>query len=242
MMNYMRSEQYRLVRKKGLYVLLAICLGLFAFHAYISIRIYQMETDFHRHIYYGMLLAMSGLAAPFISIAFSRLLTGKDNAVLKQEVAFGVSRSSVFFTKFALTLLVFSAVYGAIVFLGNFFGNGWLPAEGSRSSVFLVSAGNMLPVIISAFALSYVLNLFGVGSGLISLIILGTYFLSGDIVHFMFSLQPAGDPISKFLPSSLLETAMESSSFSLFCWGMGTLFTVLYLAVGLQMFKGKDIK
>ena len=109
MINYMKSECYRLLRKKGSYVTGLICYLLIIAAAAVLTFFEQFDPNFPyatTRFFYSNVIS-GGLLIVIVGLLFNSALTGKDMSLIKQSVSFGISRNIIFWSKLILTLNYF---------------------------------------------------------------------------------------------------------------------------------------
>ena len=114
MINYMKSEIYRILRKKSTYLLpLGILLFLFAM---LGLTWYNGLTDplgRYNNTQFIYMFSQHSFFVPLVGMPFLvNLLFGGEfqNGTLKNALSYGVGRPSVYFGKF-----IISALYGALI-------------------------------------------------------------------------------------------------------------------------------
>src|SRR5690625_3014125 len=104
MMNYMKSERYRLMRKKSLHITTVICLVLITAAAAVLYFSGQYESSFPyatSSFFYSNVIGNTALIL-IVALLFNLALTGKDMSLIKQSVSFGISRNTIFWSKLIL--------------------------------------------------------------------------------------------------------------------------------------------
>ncbi|MBQ3512319.1 MAG: ABC transporter permease [Lachnospiraceae bacterium] len=134
MMNYMKSELYRIWRSKGIYLLIGGCmilmlamnLVLWAFGKSYDFFTYATTKFSFSMLETGMQTAF------FITLMISCMIFGDEykHRTFSNVTAFGYSKMTVFFSKWMITLFV-SAI-GLVLVVGTLLGSGWLLLEHSN--------------------------------------------------------------------------------------------------------------
>src|SRR5690625_784512 len=121
MMNYMKSEIYRLLRKKGLHMTSLICFLLITAAAFVLYFTDQNEPNFPyaTSLFFYSNVISGGILILIIAFLFNLALTGKDMSLIKQSISFGISRNTIFWSKLILTLsyFLFICVIGLLLMI-----------------------------------------------------------------------------------------------------------------------------
>src|SRR5690625_5233248 len=125
MINYLKSELYRLLHKKSLHLTSIICFLLILAAGLVLSYLPKVDPSFPyatSPFFYSNVIS-SGVLILIVGLLFNIALTGKDITVIKQSVAFGISRKVIFWSKLLLTLGYFIIVcligIGLMVVLGE---------------------------------------------------------------------------------------------------------------------------
>lgn len=154
MIRYIKSELYRVVHSKGIYLFAGICLAMMLAVNLILAYFRGKEPSFA----YGNTAFAFGMLGGFMQpIFFLTLLMGclvfadeYKNKTIMNSIAFGYSRLTVYFGKLAVALIV-SAVL-LVLLLGIFIGSGMLLLEDSGTEVLfnlLKGFGACIPILIT---------------------------------------------------------------------------------------------
>lgn len=154
MIKYIKSELYRVVHSKGVYLLAGICLSMMLAVNLILAYFRGKEPSFA----YGNTAFAFGMLGGFMQpIFFLTLLMGclifadeYKNKTIMNSIAFGFSRLTVYFGKLAVALIV--SVTLLALLLGIFIGSGMLLLENSGTEVLcnlLKGFGACIPIFIT---------------------------------------------------------------------------------------------
>ncbi|APC47720.1 ABC transporter permease [Virgibacillus halodenitrificans] len=248
MINYVKSENYRLLRKKGLYItsivsLLLITAAAFVLHFLGENEInfpYATSTFFYSNVIAGSLLII------IVAFVFNQSLTGKDISVIKQSVSFGVSRNTIFWAKLLLPLcyFLFLCVIGLLLMI--VLGENLLFSEGNSIGNFLLASLNMLPLILGAYFIIHILKMLKVGDLYTLILLLIVFMFSGDLLRLLFRPVSGLQEVYKYAPSSLLnENLMDfmdhGAALDYRYWVVGMLISVASLSLGARRFAKQNI-
>src|SRR5699024_2685830 len=189
MMNYLKSEQYRLIRKKPLHLMSIIACTLIIAFAFVLDYFGRNEAGFpYATQYFFYSNVVNGGVLLFIIILFVNIsLTGKDLTTVKQSLSFGISRTTIFWSKLAVTFIYFLLLCLIGIVLMTVLVETLLAAdEASFLHSFLIACVNMFPIVFSVFMLVHVLQMNQVNMMYTIIAIAVIYSASEGIVHLMF--------------------------------------------------------
>lgn len=110
MINYMKSEYYRLLRKKGVHVTSVLCLLLVVAAAAVLGNFDKIDPSFPygtSNFFYSNVIA-SGVLITIIGVIYNSALTNKeDTSLIKQSISFGISRNTIFWSKLIIRISYF---------------------------------------------------------------------------------------------------------------------------------------
>lgn len=248
MINYLKSERYRLMRKHILHLTCAICCALIIVAAFVLDFFGRNEVDFPyatSFFFYGNVIG--GFVVIFIiSLLVNGSLTGKDLALLKQSVSFGISRNTIFWSKLMMTLGYFLllCLIGMILMIG--LGETLFPNDAQTLRSFLLASVNMFPLVVSGFILIHVLKMCRIGDVYTVIIVLIVYMMSDRIVNVMFRRIDGLNELHKWTPSALLnENMMQYVEYTVMFdwkyWIVGMVISLIVLPLGIIVFRKQDI-
>lgn len=248
MINYLKSENYRLLRKKSLYItsgvsfllIIAAALILYFSGVYDASFPYANSAFFYANVIGNNLLIL------LVAFLFNLALTGKDMALIKQSVSFGVSRNTIFWSKLILTLGYFLVicVLGMVLMVG--LGENIFLKEEQTISNFLIASFNMLPIVLSGFFMIHALKLMKVGQLYIILILLFIYSFSGDVLRLLLKPIASLDQLYKYAPSAqfnqnLMSYMEQTTQLEVNYWITGIVISVIVLLIGAKKFSKQNI-
>ncbi|MGM8365650.1 ABC transporter permease [Virgibacillus sp. W0181] len=248
MINYMKSENYRLLRKKGLYMTSAIGLLLITAAALVLHLFGEYEQNFPyatSAFFYANVIG-SNILILLIAFLFNLALTGKDISLIKQSISFGISRSTIFWSKLILTLSYFLFICCIGLFLMIALGENLLASEEKSISNFLIASFNMLPIVLSGFFMIHMLKMIKVGDVYVVVILFFFYIFSGDLLRVLLRGIPGIDEVFKYAPSTQLDENLMNfmdmaAGFDYRYWVTGIVISVLSLLIGARKFAKQNI-
>lgn len=248
MINYMKSENYRFLRKKGLYITSVIGLMLITAAAIVLYLSGEYERDFPyaTSLFFYANVIGSNILILIIAFLFNSALTGRDMSVVKQSISFGVSRSTIFWSKLILTLSYFLllCVIGLLLMIG--LGETLLESEEQSIRNFLTASFNMLPIVLSGFFMIHMLKMLRVGDVYIIVMLLVFFVFSGDLLRMLLRPITGLDGLYKYAPDSLLNENLMSfmdheAQFDFRYWVVGIVISVISLLIGAKRFAKQNI-
>lgn len=248
MINYLKSEQYRLMRKKTLHITSIICLLLIIAAAAVLYYAQKADANFPyttTRFFYMNVIGNGGLII-IVSSIYNFSLTGKDTALLKSAVSFGISRHTIFWSKLLMTLSYFILI--SIVGIGLMIGLGETLMTSDDQSIkdFLIAIVNMLPIIFSAFFLIHSLKMLKVGEVYIFMLMVLIFMFSGDLLRILFRSFTSLNEVYKYAPDTLLNENLlnfmnHTIQFSYQHWITGVVVSVIVLLIGVSGFSKQTV-
>jgi len=244
----MKSENYRLLRKKSLYITSIIGLTLITAAAIILYLSGEFEQNFPyaTSLFFYMNVIDSKVLILIVAFLFNMLLTGKDMFLTKHAVSFGVSRNMIFWTKLFLTLsyFLFLCLIGLLLMIG--LGENLLESEEQSIRNFLTASFNMLPIVLSGFFLIHMLKILRVGDVYIIVILLFFFVFSGDLLRMLLRPISALEEMYRYAPSALLsENSIKfmnlQAQFDYHYCVVGVVISVVSLLIGAKIFARQNI-
>lgn len=248
MINYWKSEQYRLMRKNTLHLTSIICCALIIVAAFVLDYFGRNEVGFPyatNFFFYGNVIG-GGIIIFIIALLVNGSLTGKDLSLLKQSVSFGISRNTIFWSKLMITLGYFLLLcfIGILLMVG--LGETLFPNDAQVLRSFLLACVSMFPLVVSGFFLIQVLKMNRIGDAYTVIIVLIVYTMSDRIVNLIFRRIEGLDELYKWTPSALLNENIlkymeHTVTFDWKSWIVGMVISLIVLPLGIRVFNRKDI-
>ncbi|GKV69752.1 hypothetical protein NCCP2716_22500 [Sporosarcina sp. NCCP-2716] len=248
MMNYMKSEQYRLLRKKSLHLTSLVCLALIAAAAAVLAYFQRTDPTFPygtASFYYSNLLGGTVLVLIVIFL-FNSSLTGRDTDVLKNAVSFGIRRSTIYWSKLLLTLGYFLIISVVGVALMIALGETMLATDSGSVRNFLTALGNMAPIALSAFFFIHSMKMMKVGDVYVFIVLLVVYGFSGYLLRIGAQKLDAFRTLYDYAPDTLLGQNMmafmgQTVQFNAACWVTGVILSAAAIVIGVTKFSKQTI-
>ena len=248
MINYMKSEYYRLLRKKGLHFTSLICFLLIAAAAAVLYYFEQYDPNFlygTSKFYYSNVIG-GGLLIVIVGVLFNLALTGKDMSLLKQSISFGISRKMIFWSKLILTLSYFMFICVVGILLMIALGENLLNIDNQSVRNFLIASVNMAPLVLSGFILTHTLKMLKVGEVYIIIVLIFIFALSSNLLRILFRPITGLNELYKYVPNTLLNDNLISFmdgtvQFGYQYWVVGIVISLIALLFGVKRFSNQNI-
>jgi ABC-2 type transport system permease protein len=137
MINYLKSEFYRIFHAKSTYLFIIICSALLISASILLAIVKLSEPDFpYATTYFAISLMISNvMIVYFLCITVSNMIFGNEhtNHTLKNTISYGISRSTIYFGK-----LIVQIVYAFLAFtliVGCYIGSSYLLLENSGPEI-----------------------------------------------------------------------------------------------------------
>ena len=248
MLNYLKSEHYRLLHKKGLYMTSMICFLLIAAVAILLYFSQQYDATFPyatSKFFYSNVIG-SGFIIIIVGLIYNSTLTGKDLSVMKQFVSFGISRNIIFWSKLILTLSYFLLICLIGIIWMIVLGENLLSGSSNSVRNFLIASVNMLPIVLSGFFLTHTMKMLKIGEVYILVTLLFIFVFSGNLLRILFGLIEDLNELYKYSPNILLNDNLmnflnDAAQFGYEYWVIGIVISGIALFIGAKGFAKQDI-
>ncbi|OFI49576.1 hypothetical protein BG261_03065 [Floricoccus tropicus] len=245
MKDYLKSEIYNILHKKSFYIFLGGALLLVNL-VLLSIASIIKDPNQRQLQYYGTFLATPILAIIF-AVLLSGLLTGKELKILKNSVAYGISRKDIFWAKYIVVLSSFILIYLLILISTTLIIMSVATSADFDLKLQIIAALEILPLLISALTIVYCMNILGVNEIYTLITVLIFYGGLGKALIKLSSLFDLNVKIFNFFPDILIsniQNLMESSksaSYDYRALWVSVLIIFIALTLSLKIFERKDI-
>lgn len=258
MSNYIKSEVYRILRYKWTYLFVIICSGLLLSMNIVLAAVKSHDAAFpyattgfsFSYLYFNM----STLLLLTIAIGCMVFSNELNNHTIKNTISFGISRGTVYFSKFIMEILY--AVIALLLITAIQVGSGYLLLEDSgikELEIVLNTFVASFPLLISGLAvINFLLFTIESTGGAVAAaigILLGLPTICNLLgMKFAFFKMAAS-----ILPYNILSEINKNEAGNLVmywdtakgmlnCWIIGGIMTILMLGIGYAIFKKMEIK
>ena len=248
MMNYMRSETYKLLKTKGIYITYAICIMLLILAA---LTLYYFghngkyfpyyRADFYYNNVFGMWLLII-----MIGVIINLLLTNKESKqIMKQSIAFGIEKQTIYFGKYIVSLLffVFICLISTVVMVVA--AHLLMPENKTATSEFLKSLINFAPILLAGFTFGHTLNMSSLKEYMSGFIFVFVLLNLSTVAYLLKSINSVFTVLYEYSPKVLADRVLaeymdETVKLSPDFWISGVIITVISLLIGYIYFKKRD--
>ncbi len=259
MINYIRSELYRLVRNRTAYIFILICSALLTSANVVLAGVAHKDknfpyanTDFALGLFYTSLPVVFLLCISVASIVFGN---EHNNHTLKNSISYGINRGSIYFGKFIVE--IFYALIAFAVITGIDIGTAYLLLEdsGPRSLELLFEATfAALPLLIFALGITncFLFIIESNGTAIASIIgISVAYPIVNGYLGMKFDFFAK---LNKILPWNMINAiGFDNEKMELLLpwagkdgytnyWLFGIIWMVVFLLIGYVAFRRKEVK
>ncbi|MBS1383367.1 MAG: ABC transporter permease [Flavonifractor sp.] len=251
MADYLRAECTKAFRRKYLYIALLVCLAgesLLLLGSWLTYSWGNTNISFHSTAVMVAAILSFGLYATLITgdIVFSDQY--KHNT-LKNEVSYGLPRGRIYLGKLLVSMLV--ALAACVVLIGFYLGGCWLlfPHDGSDGTVWSLLGyclAGAFPLWLGGQALVMACYFLVRSSTMAAFLSIGILVVLASVFQTLgLLISPVFECIRHFLPGVMLDT-LASMAFDWpyvgLCWIVGAVWCVGSTAVGLAIFRRKEIR
>lgn len=248
MINYLQSEWYRLRKGRFIPILLVITSFLIIAANLILVLFDQLEENFlygNTKFYYSNALGMSVILY-IITYLLSSVLLGKDKKVIKVSVSAGIKRETIFFGKLCLSIIAYLAVGVLLTAIMLLIGESTLTSSHGVIEQLIISMVNMIPILLSAFILSFVFNLSDIKDASGFTIIFVIYYFIGSILRYVANKHVILNFLYTYSPNGLLEKNLllymnDEAHFLVANWIFGISISLIAIFVSYARFKKADL-
>lgn len=248
MINYLKSENYRLLNKKNLYITSLICFSLIAAAAFVLSYFQQSDSTFpygtSKYFYSNAI--SGGVMIIIIGLIFNLALTGNDTSLMKQSISFGISRNVIFWSKLILTLSYFLLFCTIAILFMIALGENMLASHSESVRNVLIASVNMIPIVLSGFSLIHTMKMLKVGEVYIFITVLFIYALSGNLLRILLRPIVGLNELYKYSPNAVLNDNLtmfldDSAQLGFEYWGIGIAISGIALLIGAKGFAKRVI-
>ncbi|MCM2139858.1 hypothetical protein [Vagococcus fluvialis] len=248
MINYLKSDLFRLSKKKSGYILLLI-LTVSQILLAISLEFFQRtEPGFPygtTKFFYSNIFGSASLL--LILVCFlSNTLLGKDRKLIPTSIALGITRKDIFIGKFILTL--FYTIFVLFILGGITYLIGETIISNTDSSVavdYIISLVNLAPILLSSFVVAYSCT-FIFDSEIASIIVvllcyrilaliitgLAQIFTSISVIETYFPANALNDILTNFMSGNVHTSVIN--------WLVNIFIAITFFFIGLRIVQKKE--
>lgn len=251
MRNYLSAECFKAFRRSYFYLTLLFCLlgeGLLLLGYWLTWSWGNEMVNF---------ASTAMMVAPLLGVGmYATVITGDivfsdqyKNNTLKNEVSYGVDRAVIYLGKLTTALLV--AVVAAAVMLAFYLAGCWLlfphgAEDGGSWALVGYSLAGALPLWIGSQAVAMVCYFLVRNSTAAAFAAIGVLAVVPSVLQVLgLLIHPGFEIVRQFFPAVMLEVLPNEAfdwSYVGMCWASGLLWTLLATALGVALFRRKEIR
>ncbi|RIO48881.1 hypothetical protein [Staphylococcus pasteuri] len=248
MINYIKSELYRVFHSKGIYIYIIVCNLLMLLAAVILFYFDKIDPTFPygnaKFFYVNVVTA--GLLIMVIGASMNMLVNSKQNKSLnKISISFDTSVSSIYWGKFVVYIITFLILTIISAIVTVILGIAFFEYDQTALTNYLLSLINMAPVVFGGLALAHAINSFRVNLAIVIIIISIFYYQSSMFIELLTIASDKFDVIYNNSPTELLDTNFknyvnESVELGMHYWIIGLILGLVFLTIGYLFYKNKE--
>lgn len=257
MLNFIKSEFYRIFHTKEIYILNAIFAGLItAFNVilYVSRNLPNFQYS-NTHFSYGMIDTSMGMFIYFIIVICSTL-DGSSMKNIKNSVTFGVNRGVIYFGRIIVQSCICLVMYLYLMGLHFYLGKLLLEDSGREiSDIFIRSTFVCIPMffgVVAAYHCFMLLNKNSITAAAIMIIVMVFVPKGADIIGYRISqVKKISDMLMynlmqvKFTEAAtgyIREYTWDTGAGIAKCLIAGICAIVVFAVIGMRYFRKKEIR
>ncbi|MNO98953.1 ABC-2 family transporter protein [compost metagenome] len=244
MLNVMKSEQYRWVRSKS-YYFTGLMYILLMVAATIMLGVFnQSDPNFpygNERFLYRNVLSMMGVVFLLLFI-FPVILMGEDRNVLKNTLAYGYSRQTIYTGKLLVTMAGFMVFSLVVVGFSILLGSTMLVKNYENAiAEYMAMLINLLPIMIAGLTTYFCLASIMRKNSQLVIVFMLIYFLPHYVLGFLQGRFTWAAWIYNHQPMYYLFNAYEEMTYAAWVpWVVGGIYTLVFYVLGLHLFKKQD--
>lgn len=258
MLNYLKSELYRVLHRKSSYLFIAIC-SLLLLSSNVILALYRHAEE---NFPYGTTkfafsnFMTSQIVVYVLCITVASLMFGGEyvNRTLKNSVSFGLTRETIYFGKLIVEI-VYAIIAYAIIY-GVHTGSAYLLLENSGPAVMRMSLQTVavvIPFFLFAIAAANCFFFMFESNGMAIGSVIGLMFGLPFVSNFLAMKFELFAKLSGILPMNLMNKIdydytnftvilpFESNHY-LKCWLAGIIQMIIMVIIGFMAFRKKELK
>ncbi|GIP26550.1 hypothetical protein J23TS9_16800 [Paenibacillus sp. J23TS9] len=247
MSNYLKSELYRLVHKKAFYLFMAFCmLGPLL----ITLLTVSTGGELYATTEFAFKAALKMWSLVFIIVPIIVILLVADeftDGTLKNTVAYGITRSTVFYGKWMMELLLLTVSWMATFI--SLTASVFLLLHNNGTTYFMnftSSIAGVLPLILAALTVSHCLC-FVTEKPLPHLVSYAVLIIALPELYYMFAngvpaLSEVTDALPLFPYAAANDSAWLKPKGLILCWTTGTVYIILAFLISSRRVMLKEFK
>ncbi len=247
MLNYVKSEIYRVLRTKSIYTISFLCLLFLLANLTLTWFLGLGDENFrynNTEFIFGFAqnsISMLLLIVPFL--VNSLFADEYQNGTFKNSVAYGVNRTVLYFGKLILSTIVSITICMIILFI--FVASAEILLQNSGAvyrNDLLGDIWHSVPLFLAALTLSHMLSFTTKKASTHIFIYFSIVSLLPNILGMFYQVVAIPEAIFKLFPSHLIQMRYwQTTTEWLYCWGIFVLYFIVTSVIGLRIFSKCDV-
>lgn len=247
MLNYVKSEVYRVLRTKSIYITSFVCLLFLLANLTLTWFLGLGDANFlynNTKFIFGFSQASLSSLLLVIPFAVNSLFADEyQNGTFKNSVAYGVNRKVLYFGKLILSTIV--SIIICMIILLIFIPSTEILLQNSGAvyrNELLVDIWHSVPLFLAAMTLSHMLSFTTKKASTHIIIYFFIVTLLLNLLGQFKTVVSIPDAIFKLFPAYLIQVRYwQSTTEWLFCWGILVVYLLITSVVGLRLFSKRDV-
>lgn len=247
MLNYVKSEMYRVARIKSTYTILLVCLLIPLFPLVFCWYLGLGDLNFlynNTKFVFGFARNSLGIVLFVLPFVVNSLFADEhQNGTFKNSVAYGVKRETLYFGKLILSSIV--SIMISMIILLIFIPGAEILLQNSGAvyrNEFIADVFHSVPLFLTALTLSHMLSFITKKSSTHIGIYIFIITLLPNILGQLTVVISVPEMVFRLFPDYLIQVKYwQTAAEWLYCWGVLLLYFMTTTMVGLSAFSKRDI-
>lgn len=256
MLNYIKSEWYRQMHNKPFKIMVLVCMGLIA--ALVGVLAYfGSEPGFrYANTRFAMSMIFTSMSGVFVltmvPASFMENNAKNKELPIKNSVAFGISRETIYLGKFIVQLILCTLMYLLLPAFLTLLSYLFLEHSGVGETEYMIRAlTGAFPLCLFMLSICFCF-FFNMGTSMVpTLWILGIVYVIPKSLSFLSLKFAFFGRFTRWFPSEMLRLRYDESGLHFFwdtadgllrCYTAGIIGTLVFLLVGMYWLKKREIK
>ena len=254
MSSYLKSEIYRLVHSKGTYIFIACCTAVVVLLE-VLLAVFPTQYTTTKYAFSSMFSNLGVVMMLCLSIVSVVFAEESKNHTLKNAVAYGISRSDIFFGRLMAELLL--AIISFVIVIGAYIAGGYMLLANSGQiylTELITGMAGAIPILILCVVFTHALYYIVDNEITLSVIWFVIIFAIPKIIGLLGMKVEAAAAIAKWMPWFIITDVGSDTETGAFiigwltqdgmmrCLLVGIIGSIVFYIIGLAALNKKEIK
>lgn len=247
MLNYVKSEMYRVLRTKSTYIILLVCslflLVMLALTWYTGVGYAGSQYNNTKFVFGFSQASLNGLLLVIPFVINTLFADEYQNGTFKNSVAYGVDRKVLYFGKLISSIIISTII--SIIVLLIFIPSAELLLQNSGAAYrneLLADIWHSVPLFLVALTLSHMLSFTTKKAGTHIIIYFFIVSLLLTLLGQITAVIEIPEMVFRLFPNYLIQVRYwQTTTEWLYCWGIFLLYFSVTTAIGLKLFSKQDV-